>query len=269
MTAREPDPDEAIEAYLDALLVALHASPRLTRRVLVEAEAHLRDAIDSGLTADEAIARFGDAREIASRSREALAVPLATVLRQLAFAAFFLGSIGLLAVGVSGLVAAGMHAAWGPRFVAGDLPDVLYTPQRCAEFAALAPHSPSCLAAAARHHTTEVEMYRVAAGMVGAVGLAVCLVLRRRRSGLAEVGALPRGLVSAIGATVFGVAALALTSQAMQSIGWHTTAGLGQWLSAAIVAAGCAAGFTVELVRELCRPSYSSASLSGGPAAAG
>ena len=38
MSAREPDPDEAIEAYLDALLVELHASPRLTRRVLAEAE---------------------------------------------------------------------------------------------------------------------------------------------------------------------------------------------------------------------------------------
>jgi hypothetical protein len=269
MTGREPDPDEAIEAYLDELLVELHASPRLTRRVLAEAEAHLRDAVDNGLTAHEAIARFGDARDVASRSRETHAVPLATVVRQLAFAAFFLGSIGLLAVGVSGLVAAGMHAAWGPRFVAGDLPDVIYTPQRCAELAALAPHSPSCLVAAARHHTTEVETYRVAAGMVGAVGIAVCLVLRRRRSALADVGALPRGLVSAIGATVFGVATLALTSQAMQSIGWHTTAGLGQWLSAAIVAAACAAMFTVELVHELCRPSYSTASVSSDPGAAG
>ena len=162
-------------------------------------------------------------------------MPLATVFRQLAFAAFLLGSIGLVAVGVSGLVAAGMHAAWGPRFVAGDLPDITYTPQRCADLAALAPHSPSCLVAAARHHTAEVEIYRVAAGMVGAVGVAVCVVLRRRRSALAEVGALPHGLVSAIGATVFGVATFALTAQAMQGIGWHSTAGLGQWLSAAIV----------------------------------
>ena len=184
-------------------------------------------------------------------------MPLATVVRQLFFAAFFLGSIGLLAVGVSGLVAAGMHAAWGPQFVAGDLPDVTYTPQRCAELAALAPHSPSCIAAAARHHTTEVEMYRVAAGMVGAVGVAVCVLLRRRRSALADTSALPHGLVLAIGATVFGVSTLALAVQAMQGIGWHTTAGLGQWLSAAIVSAACAAVFTVEFVRELRRPSYS------------
>ncbi len=251
------DPEEAIEAYLDELLVELHASPRMTRRVLAEAEAHLRDAVDAGLTAQEAIARFGDAHQVASRSRQANAVPLASLLRQLAFAAFFLGSIGLLAVGVSGLVAAGMHAAWGPQFVAGDLPDVTYTAQRCAELAVLAPHSPSCLAAAARHHTTEVEMYRVAAGMVGAVGVAVCVLLRRRRSALADLSALPDGLVSAIGATVFGVATLALAAQAMQGIGWHTTAGLGQWLSAAIVSAASAAVFTVEFVRELRRPSYS------------
>ena len=249
--------DDLIEAYLDELLVELHASPRVTRRVLTEAEAHLRDAVDAGLTPQEAIARFGDAREVASRSRDASAVPLATLVRQLVFAAFFLGSIGLLAVGVSGLVAAGMHAAWGPQFVAGDLPDVTYTPQRCAELAALAPHSPSCIAAAARHHTTEVEMYRVAAGMVGAVGVAVCVLLRRRRSALADTSALPHGLVPAIGATVFGVSTLALAVQAMQGIGWHTTAGLGQWLSAAIVSAASAAVFTVEFVRELRRPSYS------------
>ena len=251
------DEEEAIEAYLDELLAELHTSPRMTRRVLAEAEAHLRDSVDAGLTAQEAIARFGDAREVASRSRDASAVPLASLLRQLAFAAFFLGSIGMLAVGVSGVVAAGMHAAWGPRFVAGDLPDVTYTPQRCAELAALAPLSPSCLVAAARHHTTEVETYRIAAGMVGAVGVAVCVLFRRRRSAFADVSALPHGLVPAIGATVFGVATLALIAQAMQGIGWHTTAGLGQWLSAAIVSAACAAVFTVELLRELQRPSYS------------
>ncbi len=94
-------------------------------------------------------------------------------------------------------------------------------------------------------------MYRVAAGIVGAVGVAVCVLLRRRRSTLADMSALPHGLVPAIGATVFGVATLALTAQAMQGIGWHTTAGLGQWLSAAIVSAACAAVFTVEFVREL------------------
>jgi hypothetical protein len=252
MTDLSPDSEteEAIEAYLDALLVALHTSPRLTRRVLAEAEAHLHDALDSGLTAEEAIARFGDPAEVAARSRQWSAVPLPVLLRQVAFAAAFLASIGLLAVGVSGVVAGGMQAAWGPRFVAGDLPMVTYTPARCAQLATLAPNSRSCLVAAARHHTTEVEVYRVAAGLVGAIGLVACATLRRRRSTLAESSALPTGLVPAIGATVFGVAALVLTGQAMQGLGWHSTAGLGQWLSAAIVSVVFAAGFTVAFVRD-------------------
>jgi hypothetical protein len=248
--------EEAIENYLDELLVELHTSARMSRRVLAEAEAHLRDAVESGLSAQEAIARFGSAHEVASRSRQVSVVPLPRLLRQLAFAAALLASFGLVAVGVSGVVAAGMHAVWGPRFVAGDLPDVTYTPARCAELAVLSPHSPSCLVAAARHHTTEVEMYRIAAGMVGAVGLAICAVLRRRRSTLADTSALPPGFVTAIGATVFGVATLALAVQAMQGLGWHSTAGLGQWLSAAIVSAACAAGFILAFVRDVRRPAY-------------
>jgi len=60
--------------------------------------------------------------------------------------------------------------------------------------------------------------------------------------------------VPAVGAAVFGVASLALASEAMQSLGWRSTAGLGPWLSASSVAAVVSVGFGVVLLRELRRP---------------
>jgi hypothetical protein len=247
--------DDPIESYLDDLLVHLRGSPRTVRRVLAEAEAHLRDAVDDGATAEEAIARFGDPRVVATRCNGVGAVPLSVVARQLLLAAALLCSIGFLAIGASGVLSAALDVAFGPRLVAGDLPDVTYTPARCAELHALAPHEPTCLAAAARHHTDEVETYRIVAGVVGGIGLGVWALLRRRWRATPATGALPPSLVPAVGAAVFGVATLTLASQAMQSIGWRSTAGLGQWVSAAGVSAVVAAGFGVVLYRTLRRPS--------------
>jgi hypothetical protein len=249
--------DDPIEAYLDELLVHLRGSPRTVRRVLAEAEAHLRDAVDNGATPQEAIARFGDARVVATRCNGVGSVPLPVLARQLLLAATLLCSIGFLAIGASGVVSAALDVAFGPRVVAGDLPDVRYTPARCAELHALAPHEPTCLAAAARHHADEVERYRIAAGVLGAAGLGAWALLRRRWRATPATGALPPGMVPAVGAAVFGVATLALASQAMQSIGWRSTAGLGQWVSAAGVSAVVAAGFGVVLYRTLRRPSPS------------
>jgi hypothetical protein len=39
----------------------------------------------------------------------------------------------------------------------------------------------------------------------------------------------------------------------MQSVGWHSTAGLGQWLSQAVVSGAVASCFCVALVRSLRR----------------
>jgi len=155
---------------------------------------------------------------------------------------------------VSGAISGAMDAAFGPRFVAGDLPTITYTAARCAEYRQLAPGESTCSAAAARHHTDEVETSRVAAGVLGLVGLGTWELLRRRGRSPPATGALPPALVPAVGTAVFGVAGLALASQAMQAFGWHSTSGLGQWLSASVVSALVAAGFAIALVRALRAP---------------
>ncbi len=64
----QPDAgDELIEAYLDELLLALRGRPRDARRLLAEAEGHLRESVAAGAAAwlgraaaaEEAIRRFG------------------------------------------------------------------------------------------------------------------------------------------------------------------------------------------------------------------
>lgn len=248
------NPDDPIEVYLDELLVELRGSPRMVRRVLTESEAHLRDAVSQGVDPDEAVRRFGDARSVAAASNRQAGVPLPVLVRQLLLAVCLLGSVGGAAIGASGLVSLGMDAAFGPKFVAGDLPTITYTADRCAEYQALAPKERSCLAAAARHHTDEVVIGRIATGVLGLFGFAAWSVLRRRWRATPATGALPPALFPAIGTALFGVAALALAVEATQGIGWRTASGLGQWLSAAVVSGIVAAVFALRLLRTLRHP---------------
>ena len=242
----EPDP---IDTYLDELLGRLRGDPATVRRILTESEAHLRDAVDAGATPAEAITHYGDPALIAAHHRANGALPWITAIGRLAVAACLLVSLGLVAVGISGVVAVGMDAAFGPRFVAGDLPTISYTGERCAEYFEYAPGTTSCLAAAARHHTDEVERYRIAAGVAGMVGLGMWLAVRRRY----PVGALPAGVVSGIGATAFTVASVLVGTEAISSLQAGSTAGVGQWLSGASVAAVFALVFTARLVVDLRR----------------
>ena len=246
--------EEIIDEYLDDLLVQLRGSPRAVRRMLAEAEAHLTDAVAAGVDARDAVARFGSARTVAAATNRQQQVPFSIVAWQLVMAAWLLAAVGLVAIGVSGAISGGMDAVLGPRFVAGDLPTITYTATRCSEYRQLAPKATSCLDAAARHHADEVETWRMGAGVLGLLALGALGVVRRRSRTTPVVGSLPPALVPAVGAAVFGVASLALASEAMQSIGWHSTAGLGQWLSACVVSAIVSAAFAVGLLRTLRAP---------------
>jgi hypothetical protein len=239
---------DPIDVYLDALLGRLRGDPSTVRRILTEAEAHLRDAVDAGATADEAIARFGDVDMIATQVSPS--PPWVRLARELVVVACLLGSLGLGAIGVSGVITGAMDLAAGPRFVAGDLPGVTYDAARCAELKEYTTVGASCLAAAARHHTDEVETYRLAAGVLGMIGLATWWALRRRwRPPTAS--ALPSGLVDAVAATAFAVAGLFLVAQATNGLDARTTDGLGQWASGALVAWVLTVVFAWRTVRHL------------------
>src|SRR6476659_4381842 len=114
--------DTPIEDYLDDLLRRSGADARTTRRLLDEAGDHLyatASALEAGglprpEAEREAVRRFGAADPLL---RSAHAHSLRRLISETAFAAVSLGAVGLVAVGLSGLVALVMNVAFGRSFV--------------------------------------------------------------------------------------------------------------------------------------------------------
>jgi hypothetical protein len=250
---------DPIEGYLDQLLTHLRGSATDVRRILSEVEEHLRDAtaeqVAAGASKEEAqrlaIERFGHPRTVARRfSARLVPVPPAAVVGALARAAVLLGAVGLVAIGASGALAELLGRLFGPAFVAGDLPGVTYTAQRCAEYLEYFPDAGSCAQAAALHHWGEVVEYRVAVGVLGLLVLGGFLLWRRRpdRQDSRYLGVLPDGFSATVATSLYGVAAAALALLSLDAfmVGGD---GTGQWLSAAIVAAAMAAAYGVSLYR--------------------
>ena len=247
---------DRIDDYLDRLLQELAGRPADVRRVLVEVESHLLDAVDEGVASgldeaaavDAALARFGSPTTVARRYRRT-SLPL-PVRRELGYALALMAAVGLLAIGASGIASMGMRAAFGSQFVAGDTPGVTYTADRCADFERFHPESPDCAAAAGAHHADEVETYRVAAGVLGALVLGGRWWFRRRREPI--IGVLPDGMVATAGTAVFGMAGMILAAQGVTGLlAEGRDHGAGQWLSASIVSLVVACGFAVTLLRAI------------------
>ena len=254
-----PDP---IEAFLDRLMGHLRGSASDVRRILAEAEEHLRDATAERVAAGAAeadaqraaVAAFGDARAVARRFAGRLApVPAAEVGAQLLRTAVLLGAVALVAIGVSGLVAELIGDVFGPAAVAGDPPGVTYTAARCADFMEYFPRKGTCAEAAAWHHWGEVVEYRVAVGVVGLLVLGCYWLWRWRGRGdqATWVGALPAGFAGTVATSLYGVAALTLGLQGLGAFRLGPDAGAGQWLSAALVSAVMCVAYGVPLAGQL------------------
>src|SRR6266545_2442415 len=250
--------DDLIERYLDRLLTQLRGSARDVRRILAEAEEHLRDATAeaaaTGMSEQEAqrqaIARFGDPRTVARRFSPRLSpVPTAALLAELLRAATLLGAVALVAIGVSGLIAELFGQAFGARFVSGDLPGTTYTPARCADFLEYFPRAGSCAHAAELHHWGEVVQYRVAAGVLGLLVLGGYALWHRRRREPRYLGVLPDGFAATVATALYGVAAAGLLLESLN--GLVAGSGTGQWLSGAIVSAVMAAVYGASLYRAI------------------
>jgi hypothetical protein len=172
------------------------------------------------------------------------------LVRQLIVTLVLLGGVGLVAVGASGALAAGMGAAFGKDFVAGDPSGVTYTKARCDYFLEYYPKEGTCAKAAVAHHYDEVVMYRVGAGVLGLLGLGVAWFLRKRWQ--ADDLLLPDGFVPIVAVSLFGAAAafLLLDSFGLAVIGGESD-GVGQWLSGGLVAAVMAAVYLRPLARTL------------------
>jgi hypothetical protein len=250
---------DSIDHYLDRLADMLVLRGRSVRRILCESEDHLRasvaDAVSSGMGRTEAeeaaIARFGSpstvARRFAAGENRLPSGLVASVVLSLALMA----GIGMVAVGVSGGVAAAMGGVAGKAYVAGDAPGVTYTPERCAEYQRLRPEATTCTGAAVAHHFDEVVGYRLDAGVLGLLIIAGWYVARRRRLQADRTAGLPSSYLYIAGTVLFGAAAAGLTGLgALGSISGGTS-GAGDPLSGGLVSAVVAAGFALAMLRSM------------------
>jgi hypothetical protein len=177
------------------------------------------------------------------------AVSPRTLLRELAIAMTWLAAVGLIAIGVSGVLAAVFGATLGQDFVAGDRPGVTYTAARCVDLREYAPSANTCREAATAHHYGEIVDYRIAAGLLG-IGL-LGAFLFARRSHLTETPHLPAAFTSTVGVSVFGLAGAGLLAFSANLAVLGDASSVGQYLSGGIVSALVAAAFAWSLLSAL------------------
>jgi hypothetical protein len=226
--------DTPIEDYLDELLRRTRADVRTTRRLVDEAADHLY-ATANELQAggmprrdaeSQAVQRFGPVAPIVSATFRRSLINLSfETLR----AGLLLAGCGLLAVGISGLVALVMNLWFGDSFVGGF---------------SLAPFRGGPV----NETADDAVVLRLLAGLVGLLVLLGYLVLRRHTS---APPVLPAGVVDALGAAAFAagtaVLAIAAADQAVQ----NGTNGVGFPLSGALVALPATVYFCIRSTRAL------------------
>lgn len=166
---------DPIATYLDGLCQLLNGSPRDNQRLLVEVEAHLRDAATSaqsrGLSAeaaaDVAISRVGPAADVAAAA--ALVAYRPSLWIRLAAHASRLGGLLLVVLGLNGLL--GEPISWfaGVDFFFGDERTIAVSPQRCARMLRLQPGQATCNGALVEHHFGEYIEHGLAALVAGLV----------------------------------------------------------------------------------------------------
>jgi hypothetical protein len=266
--------DGPIEAYLDELVGSMSTRrPRELRYLIAESEAHLRDDAERGVAAGlsiqqaeaEAVARFGPAGDVVAAEERRLATPLTVVARASVASALFLGAIGALAVGVSGLIALIVRAIAGSRAVVDVGPGRVLGAADCTRWLNADSGARSCRDAAVADWVNEIVGYRLLMGLLGVVAVAVFLVLRRRWMSQGRWATLPAAVTDTIAVTLFGAAGVWTLGMGVDAIANASGRGSGQWLSAAPVALGAATVFAVRLVRNLRNPAESPIVQPGAP----
>jgi hypothetical protein len=156
--------------------------------------------------------------------------------------------MGLLAIGLSGVLAAAMGATFGKSFVSGNAPGVSYSKARCADYFEYEPQAHSCEQAATLHHYGETVGYRTDAGILGLIILVGYFLYRRRAGSHPQP---PATLTPGVAAIAFGIAAAGLLGQGLYLLVRDQRAGVGSYLSAGIVSliAGIVAGVWLFVVR--------------------
>jgi hypothetical protein len=168
--------------------------------------------------------------------------------RELAGALLRLAGIGLIAIGVSGMLAFGFGLVAGRAFVAGDPPGITHSAQSCREFLEDAPHARTCAEAAAKHHFADLIWDRIGAGALGGLLLAVAIALRSRRRRESRVR-VPDALVAAIATVTSCVVGVWLVDRGLDLTLRNSESGGGGYLSAGLVALVLGVWFAIETIR--------------------
>jgi hypothetical protein len=152
---------DPITAYLAELRGLLSGSPRDNGRLLLEVEAHLRDAQAAAMAqgllaldaAEVAVARVGPAGKTAAAAAANWRVPslfvrvMAQTLR--------LGAVLLVVLGLNGLLGEPLSWLVGMDFFFGDERTIAVSPERCAQLHRLQPAQATCNGALVEHHFGE------------------------------------------------------------------------------------------------------------------
>ena len=231
---------EPIEEYLDGLYGQLRTDPRSARRMLDEAADHLHGAAgefeEQGMTRleaeREAVRRFGESAPIA-RADARRTFP--ALVFDTAKAVTMLGGVGLVAIGLSGVLAGAMTALFGRQFVGGGLAHSVFggPPASVAEDAG------------------DAVSLRVLAGFVGVVVLAGLWAVRHARPQLMALRVLPAAYVDLVALVAFASAGMLLFGASIDQIVQYGGDGTGFFLSGAVVALAGALIYGVRSVRSV------------------
>lgn len=250
-------PGDPVEEYLDLLYARLRTSPSQARRVLAEAEDHLREAVTAGLAAgmtereaqEAAISSFGSVRAVVRAHDTRRRVPALAVAADLVMSAWLLAWVGLVAIGASGLAAKVMNATLGPRFVGAAPGGTTFPGAACRYWLANIPSAHGCAQAAMLETSADAVTLRLLGGLAGIVLLLGYYLVRRRWPG----AVLPDGFVPTVAVSLFGLAGLGLAWLAANHGVVGVAAGPGFYLSGAITSLAAAAAFVPSLRRTLLR----------------
>jgi hypothetical protein len=249
--------DAPIEVYLDELLAALRGTARDVRRSVAECEGHLRESVERRIAAGgspqeaaaQALEAFGSVREVSTRFNRAHRPAAVRALAPgLLLQTWRLTAVGLLAIGISGVIAWLTAMVAGTSAVFADAPGTHYGAGACAHYLAVQPTAKSCAAAALLEGRDDALIQRWAAGVLGLVLLAASFWWQRGRA----AGRQPLDLripAALIGVTAFGAAGIGLTGYGIDRAVINT--GSGQWISAGSVALAVAVGYLIVLWRQV------------------
>src|SRR5262249_37155485 len=144
-----------VDGYLDQLFDLLSGTGARGRRVLLEAQAHLEEAVErrvaSGPSRQDAergaVGCFGTPEEIAKAHANAGLLSAPAALGRVFAAGWLMSGVAGLAAGLVGVFNAIFAWMIGPNFVTDDPPDIIYTTDRCRELGVVNGDAVACRAA--------------------------------------------------------------------------------------------------------------------------